>query len=297
MPHNVHEEGKLIVSLTSGNVVCEHVELADRPLSRMRGLLGREVLPPGEGMLLRPAPSIHTAFMRFAIDAVFIDHDMVVLRVVSRIKPWRIATARTAWGLVELAAGEAERRGVGPGDRLLVIDDDFEPAVTEGAVWRIEAKDSLSGVRGANGGGAPTPAGTSTSGDPVAVGSHAEGAPPAASRVLLLGSDRRFLGAASALLARRGFSVGTGSASTQPVELARRERADVVVLDVGTSLTAAAHEVARFQALDPSIGLVIVGDEPQVQLAAMPVLAKWGSFEALLDAVEHARGASGAGTN
>jgi hypothetical protein len=58
---------KLIVNLTRGECICVG-ELADRPLLRMRGLIGRRGLPAGEGMLLWPAPGIHTAFMRFPIE-------------------------------------------------------------------------------------------------------------------------------------------------------------------------------------------------------------------------------------
>jgi len=56
-----------------GTVVCERCLLAETPLARLRGLLGRSGLSSGEGLLLRPAGSIHTAFMRFTIDAVFLD--------------------------------------------------------------------------------------------------------------------------------------------------------------------------------------------------------------------------------
>jgi uncharacterized membrane protein (UPF0127 family) len=57
----------------------------------MRGLLGRRSLSAGEGLLLRPAAAIHTAFMRFAIDAVFLDREGVVLRVAHDLAPWRTA--------------------------------------------------------------------------------------------------------------------------------------------------------------------------------------------------------------
>ena len=67
-----------------GNVVCEHCLLAETALARLRGLLGRSGLSSGEGMLLRPASSIHTAFMRFPIDAVFLDRDDRVLKVARR---------------------------------------------------------------------------------------------------------------------------------------------------------------------------------------------------------------------
>lgn len=83
----------------------------------MRGLLGRSSLAAGEGMLFRPASSIHMFFMRFAIDAVFCDDDLVVLQVVPSLKPWRIASRRGAKVVVELAAGAAS--GLAVGDRLL----------------------------------------------------------------------------------------------------------------------------------------------------------------------------------
>jgi uncharacterized protein len=84
----------------------------------MKGLLGRRDLPRGEGLLLRPASSIHTFFMRFAIDAVWVDRELNVVAVSPAIPPWRTAACKRAKGVVELAAGEAERRGVKPGDRL-----------------------------------------------------------------------------------------------------------------------------------------------------------------------------------
>lgn len=107
-----------VLSDDRGAVVCEHCEVADRPLGRLRGLLGRGELEPGAGMLLRPSGSVHTFFMRFPIDAVFLDAELRVLRVRSGLRPWRAAGARGARAVLELAAGEAERRGISPGERL-----------------------------------------------------------------------------------------------------------------------------------------------------------------------------------
>ena len=103
----------------NGNVVCERCVLADTALTRMRGLLGRRELPSGEGILLRPASSIHMAFMRFAIDAVFLDGDGRVLKVEHELRPWRMAAARRAKAVVELPSGEASRRGIEIGQRLV----------------------------------------------------------------------------------------------------------------------------------------------------------------------------------
>ena len=102
-----------------GRVVCEHLLVAARPLRRMRGLLGRASLPPGEGILLRPAGSVHTFFMRFPIDVVFLDRDERVVGIEAAVPPWRTASRRGARSVVELAAGECERRGLRVGDRLL----------------------------------------------------------------------------------------------------------------------------------------------------------------------------------
>lgn len=104
-----------------GRVVCERCTVADRPLTRLRGLLGRRALPVGEGLLLRPAPSIHTWFMRFPIDAVFLSAELEVLAVRSEMPAWRMAAGRGARAVLELAAGEAGRRGLRPGSRLRVV--------------------------------------------------------------------------------------------------------------------------------------------------------------------------------
>ena len=104
-----------------GTVVCERCLLAETPLARMRGLLGRSSLPAGEGLLLRPAASIHMAFMRFPIDAVFLDSTDRVVKVVAELKPWRMAGCRGARAVLELPAGEASRRGLVPGMSLTQV--------------------------------------------------------------------------------------------------------------------------------------------------------------------------------
>src|SRR5947207_13374897 len=101
-----------------GRAVCERCVLADSPLTRMRGLLGRRALPSGEGLLLQPAGSIHTAFMRFPIDAVFLDGERRVVRIAADVRPWRTAAARRSRAVLELAAGEAARVGLEPGHLL-----------------------------------------------------------------------------------------------------------------------------------------------------------------------------------
>ena len=106
-----------------GAVICERCEIPESALGRMRGLLGRDGLEPGGGMLIDRAPSVHMFFMRFSIDVVFLDRDRRVVRVVERLRPWRIASARRAAAALELPAGAAAAAGVNVGD-VLVFEDD-----------------------------------------------------------------------------------------------------------------------------------------------------------------------------
>ena len=119
-------------------VVCERCDVADHLVARMRGLLGRSDLPQGEGILLRPAGSIHTFFMRFPIDVVFLDEENQVVKVVHRLPPWRAAGMKGARSVVELAAGEAESRGIAVGSTL-----QFDPP-SRGHVALREAAQTMS---------------------------------------------------------------------------------------------------------------------------------------------------------
>jgi hypothetical protein len=99
-------------------VVCEECLVAATPFTRLRGLLGRKSLPSGQGILLRPAGSIHTFFMRFAIDAVFLDEELRVVAIAADLRPWRAAGKRGARAVLELPAGECARRGLAVGDQV-----------------------------------------------------------------------------------------------------------------------------------------------------------------------------------
>jgi uncharacterized protein len=103
-----------------GAVVCAHCAVASTPWARTKGLLGRSGLGAGEGMLFTRTGSIHMFFMRFAIDALFCDRDLRVVKVVRNLKPWRTAAARGAKNVIELPVGAAA--GLEPGDRLVLED-------------------------------------------------------------------------------------------------------------------------------------------------------------------------------
>src|SRR3954447_5236796 len=100
----------------TGEIVCARCALATSFWSRFRGLMGRSSLAADEGMLFRPAGSIHMFFMRFPIDAIFCDRDLRVLKIERNLQPWRTAGARGAKVVVELAAGAAA--ALEPGDQL-----------------------------------------------------------------------------------------------------------------------------------------------------------------------------------
>ena len=101
-----------------GQVVCERCEIAESSLKRVRGLLGRKELVNGDGLLIRPTWSIHTWFMRFPIDVVFLDRDLTVLKLKEHLHPWRATAHRGAHSALELRAGEVSRAGIEIGERL-----------------------------------------------------------------------------------------------------------------------------------------------------------------------------------
>lgn len=108
------------VRTAEGVLVCERCEIPETAFGRARGLLGRDGLDPGEGMLIDRAGSVHMFFMRFPIDVVFLDRDRKVVGVRHGLRPWRVAGARRAVAALELPAGAAAEAGIGEGDVLVL---------------------------------------------------------------------------------------------------------------------------------------------------------------------------------
>jgi uncharacterized membrane protein (UPF0127 family) len=104
----------------NGDVLCARCRIADTPVARVKGLLGRRSLDPDEGMLLATR-AIHTSFMRFPIDVAFLDRNFVVLRTVGSLKPWRVAWQQRAHAVVELPPGALERAGVQTGEQMSLV--------------------------------------------------------------------------------------------------------------------------------------------------------------------------------
>jgi uncharacterized membrane protein (UPF0127 family) len=105
-------------NLTTGEIVASPLEHATSLWTRFRGLMLRKSLPAGGGLLIRPCGSIHMMFMRFPIDAVFVNDSGRVTNVSRNVRPW-IGMGfgrRGAKAVIELAAGGA--RGVNVGDEI-----------------------------------------------------------------------------------------------------------------------------------------------------------------------------------
>ena len=106
---------RLINERTNGTVASV-VELAVTRQDRKRGLLGRDALDASAALMLAPCPAVHTAFMRFAIDVVFVDREGRVRKIVRGLAPWRISASLGAYAAIEFTAGD--ERDLVPGDRL-----------------------------------------------------------------------------------------------------------------------------------------------------------------------------------
>lgn len=97
------------------------IEKADSFVSRSKGLLGRTELANDNALWILRCNSIHTFFMNFAIDCVFLDSKMKVCAIYSDIKPWRLTPLIwRARSVIEMAAGQARENGIELGDTLYV---------------------------------------------------------------------------------------------------------------------------------------------------------------------------------
>ena len=110
-----------IINQTKNTLLAEDVIMADRPLKRIRGLLGRKEFKKGEAIILKPCNSIHTFFMRFPIDVLFIDKENRVIKAVSHLEPFRLTPVyfNSAF-TVELPSGTISSTLTCEGDSLLL---------------------------------------------------------------------------------------------------------------------------------------------------------------------------------
>lgn len=114
-----------IVNRTRATELATRLTVAATSAQRNRGLLGRQRLEPGQGLWIVPCQAVHTFFMRFAIDLVYVDRKMRVRKVKPNVKPWRISTCWLAHSVLELPAGVVQATGTARGD-VLDYEEVFE---------------------------------------------------------------------------------------------------------------------------------------------------------------------------
>lgn len=105
-------------NLTRGTSLGENIEIAEDSATRMKGLLKRDKLDDGAGLWIVPCESVHTFFMRFTIDLLYIDRKHRVRKVVKRLVPWRVSMHLPAHSVIELPAGTIDRTNTQKGDQL-----------------------------------------------------------------------------------------------------------------------------------------------------------------------------------
>ena len=108
-----------VVNKTRNSILAENAVIADTSFKRVRGLLGKSGLGEGEALVLKPCNSIHTFFMSFPIDVVFVDSQKRVAKTISNMSPFRISGIYFKANLtIELPAGTISKTSTQPGDLL-----------------------------------------------------------------------------------------------------------------------------------------------------------------------------------
>lgn len=109
-----------LIEQGSGRVVVANLEVAVDSATRKKGLLGRDGLPDGVGLVIAPTNAVHTFFMRFPIDIVFVSRAGRVLKVRQAVPAWRMAAALGGYAVIELASGGAASAGLAVGHTVSV---------------------------------------------------------------------------------------------------------------------------------------------------------------------------------
>jgi hypothetical protein len=105
-------------NLSKDTLLGDAIHIAETAASRNRGLLRHDRLDEGEGLWIVPCEAVHTFWMKFAIDAVFLDKKKRVTKVVANLRPSRLAMSWRARSVLELPAGMAARTRTEPGDQI-----------------------------------------------------------------------------------------------------------------------------------------------------------------------------------
>jgi uncharacterized membrane protein (UPF0127 family) len=112
-----------LMNESRGVVLATTIEIALDSRSRRRGLLGRAGLAAGSALVIAPCESIHTFFMKFPIDVLFVAKNGTIVRAFANVGAWRLRAAFSAFAAIEFAAGAIDRSGTGRGDRVILESD------------------------------------------------------------------------------------------------------------------------------------------------------------------------------
>ena len=108
-----------IFNVAKGAVIAQQAKLTVSFGQRMKGLLGQDSLVANEALILKPCSSIHTFFMRFAIDVLFLDKNMRIVRLIQNMPPNRLSPIVWASKMaIELPAGKISQTNTQIGDRI-----------------------------------------------------------------------------------------------------------------------------------------------------------------------------------
>ncbi len=112
------EKRLLVTNAVRSTVLATCLEVADSGPKRNKGLLGRDGLAPGEGLWIVPCESVHTFFMRFPIDLVYLDRKHTIKKVRNAVGAWRLSACLSAHSVLELPAGTIRETQTKVGDTL-----------------------------------------------------------------------------------------------------------------------------------------------------------------------------------
>lgn len=107
-----------IFNQSKGVTIASSAKVASGFFSRLVGLMFRRGIKKEEAFVFYRAGSIHTFFMLFPIDLIFLDRQMKVKRLVNNLVPWRTVFCKNAYVTIELVAGKISQSGTVLGDRL-----------------------------------------------------------------------------------------------------------------------------------------------------------------------------------
>ncbi len=116
-----HGTRLVLMNRTSGAVLATELLPALNSDTRRTGLLKHTSLPSSTAMIIAPTNAIHTWFMRFDIDVIFVARDGRVLKVRRAMRPWRMAATLLGFAVVEFSSGVLAKLEVSPGDVLAIV--------------------------------------------------------------------------------------------------------------------------------------------------------------------------------